>query len=115
MCALNALAIYLCFAFPVAVTAPQSLPGFDHYRPVDLNQAAIERLRENDGATAQILLERAALLAPYDQAIAGNLAQLRSYREVPVPIIVRQREGQTAAREQEAANADSLPAIWAPK
>lgn len=129
MCSTTPLAIYLCFAFPVAVTAPQGMPGtFDHYQPGKLNQAAIERLREGDEGTARILLERAALLAPHEPSIAGNLAELRSYREAPVPIMLRrQAERQTASEgvakaapvdtvsAPGAANPAPLPALWPPK
>lgn len=111
MCAINALAIYLCFAFPVAVTAPQGLPeSYDHYQPGNLNQSAVERLRAGDAATAQILLERAALLAPYDGTIAGNMAELKAYRAAPVPLVLR---GEAATGG--AAAAPPLPALWPKK
>ncbi|MCX7143780.1 MAG: hypothetical protein NT123_22600 [Proteobacteria bacterium] len=125
MCAPNALTIYLCFTLPVAATSPQGMPDtFDHFQPGKLNQSAIERLREGDSTTAQILLERAALLAPYEPSIANNLAQVRSYRGAPVPIVLRQpeKQGTTMDRDKQSGPADAampgttklapLPALW---
>ena len=125
MCAPNALTIYLCFTLPVAATSPQNMPEtFDHFQPGKLNQSAIERLREGDSATARILLERAALLAPYEPSIANNLAEVRSYRELPVPIVLRRpgKQGATIDRVEQAGPADAalpgttklapLPALW---
>jgi len=128
MCAANALAIYLCFAFPAAATAPQGMPEtYDHFQPVKLNQAAIDRLRNGDAATAQILLERAALLAPFEPAISRNLAELRTYREAPAPIELRQDQApaSTLDRSRESGPEDAaasgtttlppLPALWPKK
>ena len=128
MCATNALAIYLCFALPVAATAPQDMPAtFDHYQPAGLNQAAVERLRAGDAATAQILLERAALLAPYEPGIAANLTELKSFREAPLPIVLR-RPAEIPSTDERAAKTNGadpalpgaagpapLPALWPPR
>lgn len=119
MCATNVLAIYLCFSLPVAATAPRGLPEtYDHYHPARLNQAAVERLREGDDATARILFERAALLAPHEPSIAGNLAELRAYRKEPLPVLRRGAEQAASADTVPAPDAISpaaLPALWPPK
>lgn len=121
MCATNALAIYLCFAFPVAATAPQGLPEtYDHYQPANLNQTAVERLRAGDESTAQILLERAALLAPYDMTISGNLVELKAYRVAASPLVLRGEEtapGAAPAAAPPAGDASQppLPALWPKK
>lgn len=119
MCATNVLAIYLCFSLPVAATAPQGLPEtFDHYHPAKLNQAAIERLQTGDSATARILLERAALLAPHEPSIAGNLAELRAYRNEPAIIVSPQPAEKPVSGETPATAAtdamEALPALWSP-
>lgn len=113
MCATNILAIYLCFSLPVAATAPQELPEtFDHYHPGRLNQTAVERLRAGDAATARILLERAALLAPFEPSIAGNLAELRAYRQEP---IVQHLPAEQQKASEPASTEDTMetpPALW---
>lgn len=113
MCATNILAIYLCFSLPVAATAPQGLPEtFDHYHPGRLNQTAVERLRAGDAATARILLERAALLAPFEPSIAANLAELRAYRQEPI-VLHQPTEPQSAgAPETPVDTLETLPALW---
>lgn len=50
----------------------------DHYNPVQLNEYALQKLREGDVATAAILLERAVLLAPEHPGIRSNLETLKA-------------------------------------
>lgn len=115
MCATSILTLYLCFSLPVAATAPQGMAeAFDHYHPGQLNQSALVLLRDGDDSTARVLLERAALLAPHDPPISGNLAELRSYREASLPIILRRHEA-PSAETAKTAPADDLPALWPPK
>jgi hypothetical protein len=77
--ALLGCALSACSLFPGSAPPPDQLP-FDHYDPVVLNEYAVAKLRAGDDATALILLERAALLAPHDPRITRNLALLRAVR-----------------------------------
>lgn len=121
MCAANALAIYLCFTLPMAATPPWEAPRrFDHFQPAQLNQAAAEQLRDGDDATALILLERAALLAPHEPTIAANLAELRAFRKAPLPVVLGRPAEPPARRDMVeatigAAEREPLPALWPAK
>jgi hypothetical protein len=82
--ALLALVLQGC-ATPVQVRTsvvgvPAAKPVFEHLNPIALNEYAADRVGAGDIATAWILLERAALLAPHDQRIADNLAVVRAWR-----------------------------------
>lgn len=58
----------------------------EHYDPELLNQRAAALAREGEVGTAEILLERAALLAPGDERIARNLKEIRAHQEgMPLP------------------------------
>lgn len=72
--------LYSLAAFAViSVMAPARAapPDLDHYNPVLLNEYALQKLREGDVATAEILLERAVLLAPENPGIRSNLDTLK--------------------------------------
>lgn len=86
---------------------------YDHYAPLLLNEAAVASAAADDLATAWVLLERAARLAPHDPRIADNLATVRAYRvgspsretQVPAPV--------DDATEQAYSRAPSpLPPLW---
>ncbi|HEX8962187.1 MAG TPA: hypothetical protein VF801_04215 [Rhodocyclaceae bacterium] len=62
MCATTALAVFLCFLMPPAVTAPLTHPAFDPLGPAALSRAAAQRLARGDEAAALILTRRAELL-----------------------------------------------------
>lgn len=77
-----------CLAVTVAAAQAPADPAarhaarfsHDHHDPARLNEAAIGRIRQGDLATAAILLERAAHLAPHDARIRRNLGVLRAFR-----------------------------------
>ena len=54
--------------------------ALDHLNPVALHAAALEHLRDGDAATAEILLARAARLAPGDVRIVRAREQVRRHR-----------------------------------
>ena len=54
--------------------------ALDHMNPVALHAAALERLLAGDAATAEILLARAARLAPDDSRITRAREALRKHR-----------------------------------
>ena len=60
-----------------ACSLPETLVGA-HVNPGLLNESARLCLQQGDRTTAEILLERAARLAPADPRIAANLAALRA-------------------------------------
>lgn len=66
------LALLACLAAPGAVADP--------YDPVQLDESAMEAIRQGDLETAWILLQRAARIAPYDPRIARNLRALDARR-----------------------------------
>jgi Flp pilus assembly protein TadD len=68
----NALVALLLAATPVV--------AFDHADPLALHAQALERLRAGDLRTAEILLARAARLAPEDTRIARARDALRRQR-----------------------------------
>ena len=79
--ALSLSLLLACLAPPAATAGEESpRPAFDHYDAVLLNEFAIGSVRQGDLATAGILLERAARLAPHDVRIRRNLLELRAYR-----------------------------------
>lgn len=49
----------------------------DHYDPASLNDAAVAAWSKGERGTARILLERAAVLAPQDARIRGNLGVVK--------------------------------------
>lgn len=60
--------------------------AFDHYDPVALDESAAAAMHDGDWATARILLERAALLAPHDGRLQRKLQQLKALMEgTPAP------------------------------
>jgi hypothetical protein len=112
---LSCLAPTAATSGPVAVAAAEESPrpAFDHYDPVLLNEFAIGSIRQGDLATAGILLERAARLAPHDARIRRNLLELRAYRsgtaappDAPSPS-VRQGSGPEIPAEP--------PPLWSPR
>lgn len=76
----------------------------DHTHPPALNEYAVARVKEGDTATALILLERAARLAPDDERIRHNLEVLRGCSGGE-KIVVR---GETAGGEEGA----EVPPLW---
>ena len=62
-----------------AIAAPPPLT-YDPVNPVSLNEFAMQRVRDGDLGTALIMLERAALIAPYDPRIQANLHALRDLK-----------------------------------
>ena len=61
-------------------------PQFDPYLPGELNERALYALKENDVATAVILLERAYLLNPHSPDIKTNLELVRKIDQAKAPI-----------------------------
>ena len=59
---------------------------FDHYDPIALDESATAAMHEGDLTTARILLERAALLSPYDRRLQHKLQQLKARMDgTPAP------------------------------
>ena len=56
---------------------PSAGASREHYDPAYLNEAAIAALAIGERGTAMILLERAAVLAPRNALIRGNLMALQ--------------------------------------
>jgi hypothetical protein len=77
----------LMLSLPVMAADTTSSTAHNHYDPAALNELALTKLQEGDMTTAEILLERAARLAPYDQRILQNLSVLRAQKQnAPLPI-----------------------------
>ena len=91
-------------------TAPQ----FDPYLPGELNERALFALKDQDVATAVILLERAYLLNPNSPDIKANvelvrkLAQEKTPIEVQGEVIYLDALGNTATTEK----ALDVPPLW---
>lgn len=86
--------------------------AYDPHDPARLNEAAIARLREGDARTAEILLERAARLAPHDPRIARNLRELQAWLSggpspAPLPATESRAPGQAVP--------PAPPAPWPPR
>lgn len=85
----------------------------DHHDPVLLNESAMDAIRQGDLATAWILLERAARIAPYDARIVRNLRELQAYRTgtaAPAePAAPRARRGEAPSVPPEP------PPLWPPR
>jgi hypothetical protein len=64
----------------LVIAAAGPAAAFDHMNPVALHAAAIESVREGDLKTADILLARAARLAPGDARIARARKALEAKR-----------------------------------
>jgi len=64
----------------LVILAAGPAAALDHMNPVALHAAAIEALREGDLRTADILLARAARLAPGDSRIARARKALEAKR-----------------------------------
>ena len=62
------LAVSAALAQPTSGERPSCVPR-DHYDPGALAEFALERMREGDLCTAQIMLERAARISPNDPRI----------------------------------------------
>lgn len=74
-------ALFALLALLLASPAPAAPSPFD---PVALNEQAAAAVRAGDRGLALILLERAARLAPDNEAIARNVRALReSVGEIP--------------------------------
>lgn len=90
-------------------------PG-DHYHPLALNEAAMEHLAKGDVATARILLERAARIAPHDSRIIANRDALAALPGGATPQV---RIGQSAAAAPAPAAVPlavtPVPPIWPAK
>lgn len=57
---------------------PSATTADVHVNPGRLNEQAVRYMQRGDDATARILLERAARLAPRDTRIARNLQAVRA-------------------------------------
>lgn len=90
---------------------------FDYSDPVSLNELAIEKIREGDGATAALLLERAALLAPHDARIRRNLESLKSGTQAKPPVSRPAGEQEISSTAPAAFLDDGLPSfpLWRKK
>lgn len=76
-------AFIACCLLLAACAAPQA----DRFNPYALNEQAVREAAAGRAASAQIMLERAALLAPHEPRIAANLAAVRAYREGRAPAL----------------------------
>ena len=102
----------LALIFALAAMAAAAV---DHLDPIALHAAAIEALRADDLRTAQILLARAARLAPGDPRIARAREALRKRRageaiELDAPSPRAARPSQEAASP--GAVAPEPPPLW---
>ncbi|MDA8225392.1 MAG: hypothetical protein M0T86_05660 [Betaproteobacteria bacterium] len=70
------LTLLLCTGLASGGT-PSATAADVHVNPGRLNEQAIRCMQRGDDATASILLERAARLAPRDTRIARNLQAVR--------------------------------------
>ena len=96
-----------------SLTSLAVLAGPDAYDPVVLNESAMEAIREGDLATARILLERAARIAPYDARIVRNLRALEAHRAgVLLPDETAPPATRLAPRPRVP---PEPPALWPPK
>lgn len=93
----------------------------DAYDPAALNESAMDAIRQGDLATAWILLERAARLAPYDPRIARNLRALDAHRAgnlapaEPAEPAAPQRPLLRSPQAPPPPVPPEPPAIWPPK
>jgi len=99
----------------IFVFAATSAAAVDHLDPIALHAAAIEALRADDLRTAQILLARAARLAPGDPRIARAREALRKRRageavELDPPAPPAAKPSQEAASP--GAIAPEPPPLW---
>ena len=106
-------------ALVVAIATGPAM-ALDHLDPVALNAAAIEALRADDLRTAQILLARAARLAPNDARIARTRGVLEAKRagESPTLEAVPLRPAESTRKETPApatAIPPAPPPLWPPK
>lgn len=109
MCANTGLTMFLCMALG-GTAAPRNLPPeYDHYHPERLNWQAVQKLREGDAKAAQVLLERAVLLAPHDKTLAGNLEEVRAFRQKPVALTLSVQPPPPAAASPPTTPSASLP------
>lgn len=106
-------------AMLAAILAALACPAaaFDPYDPAALNEAAAASVGRGDLATAEILLERAARIAPYDARIVRNRDALRARAGgSPAPAPERAGGKATAAPRPPAPEVPAEPpALWPPK
>ena len=103
-----------------AAPAPTAAVKRNHDEPAYLNEAAVAALASGDRGTALILLERATVLAPWNETIRSNLAALRqaipsgptleTVRHVAKSKPLEKPDPRTAAVPTQAQPAE--PAIW---
>jgi Flp pilus assembly protein TadD len=92
-----------CAAPPPAGLGPAE--DLDHANPYVLNELAVASAQRGDVASAALLLERAARLAPDDTRIARNLDTVRAAR-TGVPPLRKPAAAPASAAPQ------PQPAIW---
>lgn len=67
---MKSIRLRACLLVPVAWLLGCAAPAFDHYDPVRLRAAALEREAAGDAATASVLRARAARLVPHEMRAA---------------------------------------------
>lgn len=111
---ISILVVSLLTAPLLKAQSTNTAPQFDPYLPGELNERALFALKEQDVATAVILLERAYLLNPNSPDIKVNLELVRQMAQDKTPIEVRGEViyldalGNTATAEK----VTDLPPLW---
>jgi Flp pilus assembly protein TadD len=109
-------AIALSIALAMGAGAALAL---DPYDPLALHAYAVERLRDGDFRTAEILLARAARLAPGDERIARTRRTLEAMRAgasvMPEPVPAAPPATAPAPKEAPPPIPPEPPPLWPPK
>jgi hypothetical protein len=97
----------------ILCSACTSAPATDPANPYQLNEQAACQVRAGRVAEAEILLERAALIAPHDATIRHNRDTLRDYRSGRAISTGTKPAAMTDTSEQQNKPALELPvSLW---